>query len=65
MGPGVGTKPYWGTTRELTGGTLAPSVLMPSLATVKMLPVMPPGGTSVGALITLLPRRGQTAPCAN
>lgn len=41
MGPGVGTKPYWGTTRELTGGTLAPSVLMPSLATVKMLPVMP------------------------
>jgi len=44
MGPGVGTKPYWGTTRELTGGTLAPSVLMPSLATVKMLPVMPPSG---------------------
>jgi hypothetical protein len=23
MGPGVDTRPYWGTTRELTGGTLA------------------------------------------
>jgi hypothetical protein len=28
-------------------------------------PLLPPGGTSVGAPITLLPRRGQTAPCAN
>ena len=42
MGPGVDTKPYRRVGGELTGVTLASFVPMPSLATVKMLPDMPP-----------------------